>query len=206
MKLFITGISTDVGKTIASAIIVEALQADYWKPIQAGDLNHSDTHKVQSLVSNSQSHFHSNSYALQTPASPHLAAAIDGLTIAMNQIQEPKTTNHLVVEGAGGILVPLNETQSVVDLIQPDYKVIVVSRHYLGSINHTLLTIEALKNRQIQVAGIIFSGDENTSSESIILSRTAVPFLGRIAQEPYFDTNVILEYAELFRENLLKIQ
>ena len=206
MKLFITGISTDVGKTIASAIIVEALQAYYWKPIQAGDLNHSDTHKVQSLVSNSQSHFHSNSYALQTPASPHLAAAIDGLTIAMNQIQEPKTNNHLVVEGAGGILVPLNETQSVVDLIQPDYKVIVVSRHYLGSINHTLLTIEALQNRQIQVAGIIFSGDENTSSESIILSRTAVPFLGRIEQEPYFDTNVISEYAELFRENLLKIQ
>ena len=206
MKLFITGISTDVGKTIASAIIVEALQADYWKPIQAGDLEHSDTHKVQSLVSNTQSHFHSNSYALQTPASPHLAAAIDGITIAMNEIQEPKTNNHLVVEGAGGILVPLNETQSVVDLIQPEYKVIVVSRHYLGSINHTLLTIEALQNRQIQVAGIIFSGDENTSSESIILNRTAVPFIGRIAQEPYFDTNVISEYAELFRENLLKIQ
>ena len=206
MKLFITGISTDVGKTIASAIIVEALQADYWKPIQAGDLEHSDTHKVQSLVSNTQSHFHSNSYALQTPASPHLAAAIDGITITMNQIQEPKTNNHLVVEGAGGILVPLNDTQSVVDLIQPDYKVIVVSRHYLGSINHTLLTIEALQNRKIQVAGIIFSGDENTSSESIILSRTAVPFIGRIAQEPYFDTNVISEYAELFRENLLKIQ
>ncbi|MBP6040857.1 MAG: dethiobiotin synthase [Flavobacterium sp.] len=206
MKLFITGISTDVGKTIASAIIVEALQADYWKPIQAGDLDHSDTHKVQSLVSNKQSHFHSNSYALQTPASPHLAAAIDGITIAMNQFQEPKTNNHLVIEGAGGILVPLNETQSVVDLIQPDYKVIVVSRHYLGSINHTLLTIEALQNRKIQVAGIIFSGDENTSSESIILSRTGVPFLGRIAQEPYFDANVISEYAELFRENLLKIQ
>jgi dethiobiotin synthetase len=206
MKLFITGISTDVGKTIASAIIVEALQADYWKPIQAGDLDHSDTYKVQSLVSNKQSHFHSNSYALQTPASPHLAAAIDGITIAMNQIQEPHTNNHLVVEGAGGILVPLNETQSVVDLIQPDYKVIVVSRHYLGSINHTLLTIEALQNRKIQVAGIIFSGDENTSSESIILSRTGVPFLGRIAQEPYFDANVTSEYAELFRENLLKIQ
>jgi dethiobiotin synthetase len=206
MKLFITGISTDVGKTIASAIIVEALQADYWKPIQAGDLDHSDTHKVQSLVSNSNSLFHLNSYALQTPASPHLAAAIDGITIAMNQIQEPKTNNHLVVEGAGGILVPLNETQSVVDLIQPDYKVIVVSRHYLGSINHTLLTIEALQNRKIQVAGIIFSGDENKSSESIILSRTGVQFVGRIAQEPYFDTNVISEYAELFRENLLKIQ
>lgn len=206
MKLFITGISTDVGKTVASAIIVEALQADYWKPIQAGDLEHSDTHKVQSLVSNTQSQFHPNSYALQTPASPHLAAAKDGITIDLNQIQEPETTNHLVVEGAGGILVPLNDTQSVVDLIQSDYKVIVVSRHYLGSINHTLLTIEALQNRKIQVAGIIFSGDENSSTESIILSRTAVPCLGRIAQEPYFDSNVISEYADAFRDSLMKIQ
>jgi dethiobiotin synthetase len=205
MNLFITGISTDVGKTIASAIIVEALQADYWKPIQAGDLEHSDTHKVQSLISNTQSQFHSNSYALQTPASPHLAAAKDGITIDLNQIQEPHTTNHLVIEGAGGILVPLNETQSVVDIIQPDYKVIVVSRHYLGSINHTLLTVEALKHRNIQVAGIIFSGDENPSSEQIILNRTGITCIGRIAQEPYFDANVILEYADLFRENLLKL-
>ena len=206
MKLFITGISTDVGKTVASAIIVEALQADYWKPIQAGDLEHSDTHKVQSLITNTQSQFHPNSYALQTPASPHLAAAKDGITIDLNQIQEPQTTNHLVIEGAGGILVPLNDTESVVDIIQPDYKVIVVSRHYLGSINHTLLTVEALQNRKIQVAGIIFSGEENTSSEQIILNRTGVICIGRIGEEPYFDTNVIVEYADLFRENLLKIQ
>jgi dethiobiotin synthetase len=206
MKLFITGISTDVGKTIASAIIVEALQADYWKPIQAGDLENSDTHKVQSLISNTQSQFHPNSYALQTPASPHLAAAKDGITIDLNQIQEPETVNHLVIEGAGGILVPLNDTESVVDIIQPDYKVIVVSRHYLGSINHTLLTVEALQNRKIQVAGIIFSGEENTSSEQIILNRTGVICIGRIGEEPYFDTNVIVEYADLFRENLLKIQ
>ncbi len=206
MKLFITGISTDVGKTIASAIIVEALQADYWKPIQAGDLEHSDTHKVQSLITNTQSQFHPNIYALQTPASPHLAAAKDGITIDLNQIKEPHTTNHLVIEGAGGILVPLNDTESVVDIIQPDYKVIVVSRHYLGSINHTLLTVEALQNRKIQVAGIIFSGEENISSEQIILNRTGVICIGRIGEEPYFDTNVIVEYADLFRENLLKIQ
>ncbi len=206
MKLFITGISTDVGKTIASAIIVEALQADYWKPIQAGDLENSDTHKVQSLISNTQSQFHPNSYALKTPASPHLAAAKDGITIDLNQIQEPATTNHLVIEGAGGILVPLNDTESVVDIIQPDYKVIVVSRHYLGSINHTLLTVEALQNRKIQVAGIIFSGDENTSTESIILSRTGLAYIGRIVQEPYFDSNVISEYADAFRDSLMKIQ
>src|SRR6478735_1255231 len=180
MKLFITGISTDVGKTIASAIIVEALEADYWKPVQAGDLDNSDSHKVKSYVSNAKSNFHPNAYALNTPASPHLAAEIDGITIDLAQIKEPKTQNHLVVEGAGGIFVPLNDTECVIDLIQPDYKVIVVSRHYLGSINHTLLTVEALHNRKIAIGGIIFSGDENKSTESIILNKTGLKCLGRI--------------------------
>ena len=161
MKIFITGIGTDVGKTIASAIVVEALEADYWKPIQAGDLDNSDSHKVKSLVSNGKTVFHENSYKLNTPASPHYAAAVDGITINLKQIKEPETNNHLVIEGAGGVLVPLNNTDCVVDLIQKDYKVIVVSRHYLESINHTLLTFEALKSRKINVAGIIFSGDEN---------------------------------------------
>ena len=166
MKLFITGISTDVGKTIASAIIVEALEADYWKPIQAGDLDNSDTHKVKEYVSNTKSKFHPNSYALNTPASPHFAAEVDGIIIELDRMTEPKTQNHLVVEGAGGIFVPINDKDCVIDLIQKDYKVIVVSRHYLGSINHTLLTIEALKNRKIAIAGIIFSGDKNESSEA----------------------------------------
>ena len=205
MKLFITGISTDVGKTIASSIIVEALEADYWKPVQAGDLENSDTHKVKAYVSNSKSKFHPNSYALNTPASPHFSAARDGITIDVKQIKEPKTINHLVIEGAGGLLVPLNETRCIVDLIKADYKVIVVSRHYLGSINHTLLTIEALKSRKIKIAGIIFSGDKNESTETIIQHRTGVTCIGRIAQEPYFDQNVIREYADLFRENLLKL-
>jgi dethiobiotin synthetase len=205
MKLFITGISTDVGKTIASAIIVEALEADYWKPIQAGDLENSDTHKVKEFVSNSTSKFHPNSYALNTPASPHFAAEIDGVTIDIKNIIEPTTQNHLVVEGAGGVLVPLNDVDCVIDLIQPDYKVVVVSRHYLGSINHTLLTIEALKSRNIAIAGIIFSGTENKATESIILTKTSAKYIGRIEQEPYFDQNVIREYADLFRENLLKL-
>lgn len=205
MKLFVTGISTDVGKTIASAIVTEALEADYWKPVQAGDLNHSDTHKVKSYISNSKSQFFDNSYALQTPASPHLAAALDGITIDLKNIKEPETSNHLVIEGAGGIFVPLNTTETIIDLIQPDYKVIVVSRHYLGSINHTLLTLEALQNRKINIAGILFSGDENKSSEEIILNKTGVKFLGRIENEPYFDQNVIREYADLFRETLLKL-
>ena len=205
MKLFITGIGTDVGKTIASSILVEALEADYWKPIQAGDLDNSDTNKVEKYVSNTTTTFHKNAYALRTPASPHYAAEIDGITIDLNKIKEPETKNHLVVEGAGGIFVPLNSKDCVMDLIQPDYKVIVVSRHYLGSINHTLMTIEILKSRKLNVAGIIFSGDENKATESIILEKTKVPMIGRIDNEPYFDQSVIKYYADLFREKLQKI-
>ncbi|WP_338408182.1 dethiobiotin synthase [uncultured Flavobacterium sp.] len=205
MKLFITGISTDVGKTIASAIIVEALEADYWKPIQAGDLDNSDSHKIKSYISNNNTVIHENSYKLNTPASPHLAAARDGITIDLKKITEPKTKNNLVIEGAGGIFVPLNEKDCVIDLIQSNYKVIVVSRHYLGSINHTLLTIEALKTRKIKIAGIIFSGDKNESSEAIILNKTGVKCIGKIEQEPYFDQTVIKEYADSFRDNLLEL-
>ena len=205
MKVFITGIGTDVGKTVASAIVVEALEADYWKPIQAGDLHFSDSDKIKSKISNSKSQILTNAYALNTPASPHLAAERDGITIDIKKIKEPQTTNHLVIEGAGGILVPLNEEHTILDLIQPDYKVIVVSRHYLGSINHTLLTIEALKSRNIPVAGIIFLGDEHASTEQIILAKTKVPMIGRIEQEPYFDKNVVCYYADLFRDKLLKL-
>ncbi|MGG7036043.1 MAG: dethiobiotin synthase [Flavobacterium sp.] len=213
MKIFITGIGTDVGKTVASAIVVEALEADYWKPIQAGDLDNSDTHKVQKLISchtersrSVKSQIFENAYSLNTPASPHLAAELDGITIDLKKIIEPKTKNHLVIEGAGGILVPLNDTDCVIDLIQRDYKVIVVSRHYLGSINHTLLTIEALQNRKLNIAGIIFSGDENKATEEIIFHKTGVKFIGRIDNEPYFDQNVIRYYADKFRENLLALQ
>ena len=205
MKLFITGIGTDVGKTIASAIVTEALEADYWKPIQAGDLHNSDSHKVLRYLSNDKTKIHDNAYALNTPASPHLAAEIDGVVIDLKKISTPKTKNHLVIEGAGGVLVPLNTNDCVIDLIQKDYKVILVSRHYLGSINHTLLTVEALKSRNISIAGIIFSGDENTATEQIILNKTQLKCIGRIEQEPYFDANVIRYYADKLRDNLAKL-
>ena len=205
MKLFITGIGTDVGKTITSAIITQSLEADYWKPVQAGDLDNSDSHKIQRYISNDKTVIHENSYKLNTPASPHLAAKIDGITIDLKQITEPKTSNHLVIEGAGGLLVPLNDNDTIIDLIKDDYKIILVSRHYLGSINHTLLSFEALKSRNLKVAGIIFSGDENRASEDIILNKTQAKFIGRIDNEPYFDQNVIQYYADLFRENLLAL-
>ncbi|MDG2194978.1 MAG: dethiobiotin synthase [Polaribacter sp.] len=202
-KIFITGISTDVGKTIAAAIVVEALQADYWKPIQAGELDHCDTKKVKGLISNSTSKFHANSYALKTPMSPHAAAEIEGVTISLKEITPPVATNHLVIEGAGGLLVPLNNTDTILDIIKPEYTVIVVSRHYLGSINHTLLTVQLLQEKGFEVS-LIFSGAAHKSTEDIIKKKTNVPVIGRIDEEPYFDQQVILKYAESFRENLEK--
>lgn len=198
---FVTGISTDVGKTIASAIIVEALQADYWKPVQAGELDNCDTKKVEKLVSNKKSKFHPNSYALKTPMSPHAAADIDEVAITLKGIIEPKTKNHLIIEGAGGLLVPINNKQTVLDIIKPEYHVIVVSRHYLGSINHTLLTVNLLKEKGFQVS-IVFSGEAHKTTEDIIKKMTKVPIIGRICEEPYFDKNVILEYADMFKDKL----
>jgi len=200
-KIFITGIGTDVGKTIVSAIIVEALNADYWKPIQAGELEYSDSHKIKELISNTRTKVFENSYALKTPMSPHAAADIDGLTIKLDQIVEPNSSNHLVIEGAGGLLVPINNKQTVLDIIKPDYKVIVVSRHYLGSINHTLLTVNLLLEKGFDVS-LIFSGNQHKTTEDIIKKMTNLNVIGRIDEEEKFDKTIVKKYAELFKEKL----
>ncbi|TBW29878.1 dethiobiotin synthase [Gramella sp. KN1008] len=204
-KYFITGIGTEVGKTIVSAIVTEALKADYWKPVQAGDLDNSDTHKLRRLVKNDETVFHDNAYALNTPMSPHAAADIDNVKIRVIDIKPPKTEKDLVIEGAGGLLVPLNDKETIIDLISKDHIVVLVSRHYLGSINHTLLSIEALKNRGIDKIGIIFSGEENPSTEDAIRKIGKVEVIGRIEEEPYFDEMVVSEYAEKFRKKLCEI-
>jgi len=201
---FITGISTEVGKSIASAIITQAVEADYWKPVQAGDLDNSDTQKVESLVSNTKVTFHANSYALNTPMSPHAAAAIDGIHIDLKNIKRPVTNRDLVIEGAGGLLVPLNDKDTILDLIHKDDHVILVSRHYLGSINHTLMSIEILRGRGINNIKIIFSGEQHSSTEDAIIKHGKVEVLGRIEQEPYFDKNVVLEYADKWKEKLCR--
>jgi dethiobiotin synthetase len=203
-KIFITGISTEVGKTLASAIVTEALKADYWKPIQAGELDYSDTHKVAEMISNTTTIFHKNSYALNTPMSPHAAAEIDNITVELNKIVCPNTDNTLVIEGAGGLLVPINDTDTILDLIQPEYKVIVVSRHYLGSINHTLLTLKLLQEKSFDIS-IIYSGHENQTSESIIEKMTGVHVIGRIDEEEIITQEIVKKYAEKFKENLLNL-
>ena len=186
---------------MASAIIAEALEADYWKPVQAGDLDNTDSHKVAALVSNSKTKIHKSSFELTSPMSPHAAAEIDGVVIEAKNIHEPQTENHLVIEGAGGLLVPLNAEDTILDLIMPNYKVVVVSRHYLGSINHSLLTINWLKMRGYDVS-LIFSGNANPHTENIILHKTGVSLIGRIEEEPTFDKATIRKYADKFRNIL----
>ena len=180
-RLFVTGIGTNVGKTVISAILTQKLQADYWKPIQAGDLNNTDSMKVSQWVDNTISTIHPEAYRLTQPMSPHTAAERDGININLKDIISAETTRNLIIEGAGGLMVPLNKNDLVVDMISHfQAEAVLVSRHYLGSINHTILSIEALRSRNIPITGIIFNGDDNRDTESIIKSVCAVPILGRI--------------------------
>jgi dethiobiotin synthetase len=196
-KYFVTGIGTDIGKTIVSAILTEKLKADYWKPIQAGDLENSDSFKVKNLISNPKSKIHQESYRLSHPLSPHLSARMDKVEIDIKQLKIPETTNSLIIEGAGGLMVPLNDSELVLDLIKFfNVPVIVVSKNYLGSINHTLLTISLLKQHHIEIKGIIFSGEKNAASEEYILNYTQVDCLGKIPPLTQIKKDTIKEAGE----------
>lgn len=194
MIYFVTAIGTDCGKTLVSAILCEALKADYWKPVQAGLPRDADT--VRGLVTNRQTVIHPETYLLKTPASPHAAARIDSVNIKLNSFKLPPTNRTLVIEGAGGCLVPLNDQDFVVDLIaQTGGQVVVVSNYYLGSINHTLLTAALLREKNIPVAGIIFNGKENVASREIILRHTRYKVLLEIDQESKVDAATVTKYA-----------
>jgi len=201
-KYFITAISTDSGKTLVSAILTNALQADYWKPVQAG-LEQTDAAWMRKMLHSGHSMIHPEAYALQLAASPHAAAKQEGIEIDLAQIQLPDTNgNDLVIEGAGGVLVPLNDTAVVADLItQFDAEVILVSNHYLGSINHTLLTAQELKRRNIKVKGIIFNGPSNEETERIILKHTGYKMLLHVYPEKEITPAVINAYAVKLFEN-----
>ncbi|PQJ20114.1 MULTISPECIES: dethiobiotin synthase [Nonlabens] len=198
---FITGIGTDVGKTVVAAIVTQALKADYWKPVQSG-LDTTDKGTVASLVDNDQSYFHEESYRLNTPMSPHKSAEIDSVLIDLQQIKRPHTNNHLVIEGAGGLLVPLNQDQTIADLILPDDKIIVVSSGYLGSINHTLLTVESLKSRGLTCSGIIYNHVDLDGTIEVIEKMTGVPTLGHLKKENEINKQIINQYAQEFKETL----
>lgn len=200
-KYFVTAIDTDSGKTLTSAILCEALEADYWKPIQAGLPRDADT--VRSLVSNPKTKIHPERYLLNTPASPHAAAKIDNVNIQLSDFKLPATENNLIVEGAGGCLVPINDNNFVVDIISAlKLETIVIADLYLGSINHTLLTIESLKKRSISIAGIIFNGPTNPPSEEIILKHANLRCLLRIERENKITPAIVSKYAAVLKNNL----
>lgn len=202
MTYFVTGIGTDVGKTVVSAILVEALKADYWKPIQSGDLDWTDSDKVRSWVQNPSSVYHPSAYRLHTPMSPHAAAKIDGVQIELAKIKRPQTSRALVIEGAGGLLVPLNNTQTITDLIDGNDRIVLVSRNYLGSINHTLLSVAYLKQRGFSRVGIFFNGPRVPSTESVIIKMTGLSVLGYINEEHEINAAVINRYARTFADKL----
>ncbi|HEY9003200.1 MAG TPA: dethiobiotin synthase [Mucilaginibacter sp.] len=192
--LFVTGIGTGIGKTLVSAVLVEKLKADYWKPVQSGDLDKSDSLSVQSLISNTVTKIHPESYKLTQPFSPHKSAAIDGITIDPETIHLPKTNNALIVEGAGGLMVPLNNEFLIIDLIKKlNIEVVLVSQNYLGSINHTLLSIHALKSYEILIRGIIFNGIKDIYSKDFILESTGVELLGHIPQYNMIDKKTVID-------------
>jgi dethiobiotin synthetase len=187
--IFITGIGTDVGKTLVSAIVTEALNADYWKPVQAGYADGTDAELIKGLLTNTHSVIHPELHKLSTPASPHIAARKEGITINTAQIVnqaelilESIGEKSLVIEGAGGLLVPLADGLMVAELIaQLKARVILVSRNYLGSINHSLLTAAYCRNHGLDVIGWIFN-DDYLSYEDEIVKWSGYPSIGSITK------------------------
>lgn len=192
-NIFVTAIGTDSGKTLVSAILCEALGFGYWKPVQAGHPR--DTETVESLVSNPAFKSYPERYLLNTPASPHAAAKIDGVQIKVSDFNPP-SANSLIIEGAGGCMVPLNDDEFVIDLAEKlSCEIVLVSNLYLGSINHTMLTLHLLRSRKLAVKGIIFNGPANEESERIILHHSGLPCLLRINKEDVVDRKLVSHYA-----------
>src|SRR6267378_6895679 len=204
-RLVITGIGTGIGMTLISSIFVQALAADYWKPIQAGSLEETDSERVRSLTTHPETRIHRECYRLRESRSPYAAALSQGIRIVIAEMVPPGTARPLIIEGAGGLLVPLNETDLMVDFFETlDAPIILVSQHYLGSINHTLLSVEALKLRRLPVLGIVFNGNRNQETEALILRHTALPLLLRVEPELQWDSGTTQKYARLLHTTLRK--
>ena len=208
--IFITGIGTDVGKTVVSAIVTEALEADYWKPVQAGYDEGTDSEWVNNMLSNEKSNIHPETYKLKMAASPHIAAKSEGLIIELEKIysqycQLSTANRQLIIEGAGGLLVPLNEKEFVLDLIKKlNAKVILVSRNYLGSINHSLLTAQVCRQHELGVSGWIFN-DNYMHYEEEIVKWSGYPKIGSVNYLPGLDKAFIKDNANAIRSRLTEL-
>lgn len=204
-KYFITGIGTDVGKTIVSAILTEALKADYWKPVQSGVADGTDRGLVSSLITNTTSVCHNESYSFQEPASPHLSASLENQKIKLEQMHLPDTQNDLIIEGAGGILVPLNDSNYVIDLAQEfEADVILVCRNYLGCINHSLLSIDYLVKNNFPVKGIVLVGNFDKAVKLAITNYSELPVLAEIPEMSEISKETILNQAQKVNVSLFQ--
>lgn len=194
MRYFVTAIGTDSGKTLVSAILITALKANYWKPIQAG--SPSDTDTLRNYFAQQQVKFYNEAYALKKASSPHEAAAAEGIELRIKDIIIPESERPLVIEGAGGLMVPLNNEEFMIDLaIYTEAAIVLVADLYLGSINHTLLSVDLLKRRGCHVKGIIFNGPANKASQELILNYSQYPQLLHIKRETAINVSVINRYA-----------
>jgi dethiobiotin synthase len=205
-KVVIVGIGTGVGKTLVSAIVCKALCAAYWKPVQTGYLSGKGDRDADEVQKLSACQVYPEAYLFEEPLSPHAAAAIDGKRVDVQQIKVPQHDGNLVVEGAGGLMVPLNEEVLYIDLLaQWQFPVILVVRHYLGNINHTLLSVEALKKRNIPILGLIMSGNPLPETVSAIQHFSGQPVLLHIPELDEVNEEVVEVLAEELKEKLGKM-
>jgi dethiobiotin synthetase len=188
-RLFVSGTDTGVGKTVLSAILTAGLEGTYWKPIQSGLQEITDTEWVREKTGLPETHFHPEAYRLSMPLSPHAAAAHDHIRIDLERIVPPPTNpGHLIIEGAGGLMVPLNERHFMLDLIKRlDLPVLLVARSTLGTINHTLLSLEQLRRSRVEILGVVLNGPLDAGN------RKAIEFYGRVEvcaeMEPLMEIN-----------------
>ncbi len=193
----IAGIGTDIGKTVVAAVLVEALDADYWKPVPAGSLDDSDAHAVQRLAPGAGRRIHKEVFRLSQPLSPHAAADIDGVLINRDALVLPRHERALIVEIAGGLMVPLAPGLLNIDLLADwGLPIILVSQYYLGSINHTLLSIDALRQRKLPIAGIVLNGPTVESTRSVILAETGLPVIIELPSVDELNPRVIRAWAK----------
>lgn len=201
-KYFVSGIGTGIGKTVASAILSQAMHAGYWKPIQSGDLDDTDSMKIANWTNGVK--VFPERYRLEFPASPHQSSKMENITISVKDCIVPETDRTLFIEGAGGLMVPLNDTEMMIDLIKVlQTPVILCSMYYLGAINHTLLSYEVLQKYNIPIAGIVFIGEENSDSKSFILKHTKIPVIAEVSFSEHINKDFILEQSKNVYVDLL---
>lgn len=196
---FITGTDTDVGKTIASAWCMLHFDMNYWKPTQSGLEEPTDTQTVQNITELPKTRFFPETYRLAQPLSPHEAAKRDNVTIEMDQLTAPRSDRPLLAEGAGGLMVPLNKNRLVIDLIkQLEMPAILVCRSTLGTINHTLLSLEAMRKRNIEIAGVIINGPKMPHNREAIEEYGQVPVIAEIDELKSVNKNSLLQITPEF--------